>query len=322
MADDGHMAGDPELEDMGLAAQDDAAFPQPEDEAPAPSAFGSAFGFSIANSEEADLSALDTTQEEPSLVQEPIADEIPDLLGGCDDLMLLPGGGDSGAEAGFSMSDLLRQQEQPAAATDDDLLDLMDVSALPKDATSPTGRKRSETAPGEVKPKRKPKSREERGLKKAGKGEKKGRKNSQEPLEQLVPAASSTGVEQGGPPPKQEFGLLETLTIKDAVRQFEPLWTSAMLSKKLTGKLKQKLNEADLCQLLSANRMTTIASGTVNGIVKCYFMGESNKNSIAMVEVMMDPGAMMIDATLKIEDHRQLQHFFNYLQCAISSVMV
>jgi len=118
-------------------------------------------------------------------------------------------------------------------------------------------------------------------------------------------------------PAAPPFSLRSTLSIKNAAGQFEALWTSSHLSGQISGKLKATIGERDLSALMNQSSLITIAGGSVNGIVKGYYMGEvsveSGSGTAVMVEVVMDPGALVLEATLKTEEPTLLPMFKSHI---------
>jgi len=249
---------------------------------------------------------------------EPEAD-IDDLLsggsvcavGGSDSLLVMQprgmeGGGldlRAGGEGGGAMA---VPPVAGAPASTDELMDLFDdipqrhPTEIPKKGTAKAEKKEKEKKTKEKKSK-----------------DKKGRK-SPPPGEPpaMMPAPPVGG---GGGLGGHHF-LRSTLSLKNPSAQFEHVWTSAQLSHKASGKLRSKMTEDGVNSLMSQNRLVTIAGGAVNGIVKGYYMGEIERlpgtgvnPAMVMLEVVMDPGALRLEATLKVSEPTTLPAFKEFM---------
>ena len=221
--------------------------------------------------------------------------EIEDLLSGAvdaatvgaDNLLMLGtvDGGDvlSSGPAGDSTV----AAAPPVVASTDELMDLFDVADLPKKVAA--------------KEKKEKKSKEKKSK------DKKGRR-SPPPDE-----AAKSPLPQGGP---GGFALRQALSVKNAAAQFENIWTTAQLSHKASGRLNTKMTDASLNALMAQHMLVTIAGGAVNGIVKGYYMGEVDRPgapAMVMLEVVMDPGALRLEATLKVSEPTTLPAFKEYM---------
>lgn len=249
-------------------------------------------------------------------VDHELVQDIPDLLDGSsnvlqvdDDLLTASTEPTTSEEpppfTSAILPELATQDPVGVEASTDELLDLMDVSVLPQAV-----KKGSEGKKNKKDRTDKPK-----------KGKKK--HSVDEGTASTVHSSGAPPVVVDSPPPKNSFQLRPTLSIKNAAGQFESLWTSAALSTKASGRLHKKMSDTDLGHLMQQHQLVTIAGGAVNGIVKGYFMGEvdSGPGSMVMLEVVIDPGALMLEATLKVQEPTLLPAFAEYMGNVLGPVL-